>query len=517
MTPGVPSGAGLVEAGPPSRSEANTHRGEVESRPAPGPARVPGRSVAGRISNALGVARLPSMAQTTTFRLAMLHALLFILFTAICLAYLYSETAGHMQRRAERELSAEFAALAAAYRSGGFDRLNQSVVERSSARGRFFYLLVSNDGRKAAGDFDILPAQPLATGEVADVRFVYQARTIDGVETRKTARGRLSRLLDGGALLVAYDVGEQGDLTSRVGDVVWRSAVVGLVLSLIGGFLISRSAARRADELARTTEDVMAGDLSRRAPVRGRGDEFDRLSERLNAMLAKLERLMIASRTAGDSIAHDLRSPLTRLRNRLEAGLSETRAEAMLKAIETSIEDLDGVLATFNAILRLSRVEAGASGAFRRINASGITDELAELFQPVCEEVGLSFDYGYDGDLHVNADRELVAQAVANLIDNAIKYTPAGGDVRLEARRTASGEVALSVTDSGPGVPPEDRDRVVERFIRLEQSRTKPGSGLGLSLASAVADVHGGRLELADGIASDRGAGLRATLFLPAA
>ncbi|MBI1339546.1 HAMP domain-containing protein [bacterium] len=490
--------------------------GEVLAAPVPAP--VPDATDVRKRRHIWGVdlSRVASLVRTTTFRLAMLHAALFILFAAICLAYLYYETAGHLQRQAQRELNTEFAALAAAYRSGGFDRLNQSVIERSSARGRFFYLLTGPDGAKTAGDFDVMPAEPLPTGEVADVRFAYSARTIGGAETRRSAQGRISRLIDGGALLVAYDVGEQGDLSNRVGNVVWRSAIVGLVLSLIGGALISRSAARRAEELARTTEDVMAGDLSRRAPVRARGDEFDRLSERLNAMLSKLERLMIASRHAGDAIAHDLRSPLTRLRNRLEGGLSETSPEGRIRAIETSIEDVDGVLDTFNAILRLSRVQGGASGAFKRINASAITDEIAELFQPVCEESGLSFDYRYDGDLYVNADRDLVAQAMANLMDNAIKYTPQGGHVQLRALREADGGVCLSVSDSGPGVPEEDRERVIERFVRLEQSRTKPGSGLGLSLASAVAEAHGGRLTLSDGVRQDGRPGLKVALFLPA-
>src|SRR5690606_3237099 len=173
------------------------------------------------------------------------------------------------------------------------------------------------------------------------------------------------------------------------------------VLSLIGGVVISRSAAQRAEQLAKTTEGVMGGDLTRRAPVFGSGDEFDRLSEQLNAMLAKLERLVISSRSAGDSIAHDLRSPLTRLRNRLEAGLRATDKEGAHAALVNSIENVDGVLDTFNAVLRLSRVQAGATGSFRRTNVSGITDELAELYQPVCEEKRLAFNYTTQGELFV--------------------------------------------------------------------------------------------------------------------
>ncbi len=317
--------------------------------------------------------------------------------------------------------------------------------------------------------------------------------------------------------MVAYDVGDLGEMNRRITEVVWRSAAVGFVLSLIGGVVISRSAAQRAEQLAKTTEGVMGGDLTRRAPVFGSGDEFDRLSEQLNAMLAKLERLVISSRSAGDSIAHDLRSPLTRLRNRLEAGLRETDKEGAHAALVSSIEHVDAVLDTFNAILRLSRVQAGATGSFRRTNVTGITDELAELYQPVCEEKRLAFNYTTQGELFVLADRDLLAQALSNLMDNAVKYTPEGGAIRLEVKRGTEGSVELIVVDSGPGIPVEDRERAVERFVRLEQSRSQPGSGLGLSLASAVAEAHTGKLILADGGGPPTRPGLSVTLQLPAA
>lgn len=462
------------------------------------------------------IGRLPALVRTTTFRLALLHASIFILFSASLLAYLYYETAGHLGRQAEAELNAEFGELSAAYRGGGLDRLKQAVTERREARGKFFYLLEDGSGQKIEGDFDVLPA-PAPLGQVVEVNFEYDARTIQGQPSRRSAEGRISRLSEGGVLMVAYDVGELGEMNRRITEVVWRSAAVGFVLSLIGGVVISRSAAQRAEQLAKTTEGVMGGDLTRRAPVFGSGDEFDRLSEQLNAMLAKLERLVISSRSAGDSIAHDLRSPLTRLRNRLEAGLRDTDKDGARAALDRSIDDVDGVLDTFNAILRLSRVQAGATGSFRRTNVTGITDELAELYQPVCEEKRLAFNYTPQGDLFVLADRDLIAQAMSNLMDNAVKYTPEGGAIRLEARRGAEGDVELSVVDTGPGIPPDDRERAVERFVRLEQSRSQPGSGLGLSLASAVAEAHLGKLVLGDSGGPPTRPGLSVTLRLPAA
>ena len=297
------------------------------------------------------IGSLPALVRTTTFRLALLHASIFILFSASLLAYLYYETAGHMSRQAETELNAEFQELSAAYR-GGIDRLNQAVTERSQARGKFYYLLLDGNGQKLSGDFDVLPAAAPA-GQVVDVQFEYDARTPDGEPSRLSAEGRISRLSEGGVLMVAYDVGQLGEMNRRISEVVWRSAAVGFVLSLIGGVVISRSAAQRAEQLARTTEGVMAGDLTRRAPVLGSGDEFDKLSEQLNAMLAKLERLVVSSRSAGDSIAHDLRSPLTRLRNRLEAGLKDNADEGPRSALAKSIDDVDDLLETFNAVLRL--------------------------------------------------------------------------------------------------------------------------------------------------------------------
>jgi signal transduction histidine kinase len=459
---------------------------------------------------------LPALVRTTTFRLALLHASIFILFTASLLAYLFYETAGHLSRQASTELNAEFQELAVAYRNGGLDRLNQSVVERSSARGKFFYLLQDPDGHKISGNFDVLPIPVPDFGKVVDVPFDFNAPTVDGPVDRRSAEGRVQRLADG-VLMVAYDVGELGEMTRRISEVVWRSAAVGFVLSLIGGVVISRSAAQRAEQLAKTTEDVMGGDLSRRAPVFGSGDEFDRLSEQLNAMLAKLERLVISSRSAGDSIAHDLRSPLTRLRNRLEAGLRDSNAGGARAALARSIDEVDDVLDTFNAILRLSRVQAGASGSFKRTDVVDVTDELAELYQPVCEEKQLAFQYTHEPDLFVLADKDLIAQAMANLVDNAVKYTQRGGEVKVRANRGLNGEIELSVIDSGPGIPPEDRERVVERFVRLEQSRSEPGSGLGLSLAAAVAEAHAGKLVLREGSGPPGRPGLSATLALPAA
>ena len=315
------------------------------------------------------------------------------------------------------------------------------------------------------------------------VLFDFNVEKPNGDVEERSAEGRVASLSGGGVVLVAYDLDEFVGVTPQVTRVVWTMAPIGFLLSLIGGIIISRSAAQRADELAKTAEGVMRGDLARRAPVVGSGDEFDRLAEQLNAMLSRIEQLMQSSRHVGDSIAHDLRSPLTRLRNRLETTLKQpVTPDLAEKTLEQTLGEVDGVLSTFNAILRLSRLEAGQAGRMVETNITKLLNEVAELFEPVCEERGLIFTASIGRNLSVLGERELIAQAISNLIDNAIKYTSADGQIRLEAARAREGTILIRVTDSGPGIPNAERAQVVKRFVRLEQSRSEPGSGLGLAL-----------------------------------
>ena len=465
----------------------------------------------------MDLSRLPAFTRTTTFRLALVHTALFIFFAGALLFYLFSATAGRLERDDSDALNSEVNALTAAYTSGGFSRLSQSVSERSSARASFLYLLVDSEGKKVAGDFDFLPAEAPNAGEIY-VPFSYDSRNYAGVVQRNRAEGRIKTFPDSTVLLVAYDIGARREMVRRITDVVWAAAIAGLVLSLVGGIIVSRSVSRRVEALARTTEDVMAGDLSRRATVYGSGDEFDRLAERLNAMLTKLERLMVASRHSGDAIAHDLRSPLARLRNHLEVSLAQTGDRQDFEgAIAYSIEEVDRVLETFNAILRLSKVQGGQSGTFDKFNLSDQVAEIAEIYDAVCEEADLSFSADVKSNLMLLADKSLIMQLMFNLMDNAVKYTPAGGVVKLVLRRRRNGEIELSVLDSGPGISVENREKVLERFFRLEEARTEPGSGLGLSLVAAVAEMHQGKLQLSDGIPGHPTPGLKVSLTLASA
>jgi len=321
---------------------------------------------------------------------------------------------------------------------------------------------------------------------------------------------------------VGADIGEARVYVLRLIHTIWGAGVLVVVLGLAGGIIVSRNVSRGMAGLNQVVSAVAAGDLNARAPVRGVRDEYDELASGLNAMLDRVERLMGSMRYAGDAIAHDLRSPLTRLRARLEVAMIEVEAGKAdpTAALAQALEDSDYVLKTFNAVLAISRLQAAGQAPDAVVfDPSELAESVSELYEPLCEDKGVAFEMQLGKGLQVKGNREFMAQALANLLDNAVKYTPEGGAVMLRTRRRSSGEIEFSVTDTGPGVPEEDRDRVIQRFVRLEKSRHQPGAGLGLSLVAAVAEAHGGRLELSEGPGSvgDAGPGLRTALVFPAA
>jgi len=275
---------------------------------------------------------------------------------------------------------------------------------------------------------------------------------------------------------------------------------------------------RRVDAMTETTRTIMTGDLGERLPVAGTGDELDRLAENLNAMLERIEALMHGLKEVSDNIAHDLKTPLTRLRNRSEEALRTAKSEAEYReALEVTIEESEGLIRTFNALLMIARAESGqARDDMSEFDAAEIAHDIGELYEPLAEQKGIALKVEADVPAKVKGNRELVSQALANLVDNAIKYTNThqaanGATPEIVVRAMNEGDrILLTVADRGPGIPEVDRSRVVERFVRLEQSRSQPGSGLGLSLASAVARLHGGELTLAD-----NEPGLKSVIALP--
>jgi signal transduction histidine kinase len=457
---------------------------------------------------------LPVFLRTVTFRLALFQAALFAIFSVALLGFIYLATVGQVQSEADASADQEFAELVKVYQKDGMRALNQEVIERAASSGPALYTLADANGEVVAGDFGALPQKPVGPGQ--RVVFQYKVRDASGDFQLNRARGRIGRLEGGPILLVARDMAASSALVRRVTRAVYLGAGLGLILSLISGYFASRQAARRAEALSRTAKDVMRGDLARRAPVVGANDEFDTLARDINAMLDRLERLMRSARTAGDAIAHDLRTPLTRLRQRLEAALeSPPEVEADREALRRALEETDSVLATFTAVLRLARVQSAAGWRFQRVDLAVIARDLCEFYEPVAEDAGVTLTGEIEDELIAPGDPSLLTQALSNLIDNAIKYTPIGGRIGVSARRGPDGRIALSVADSGPGVRPEDRERVVDRFVRLETARSTPGAGLGLSLVAAVAEVHHADLRLEDGLGGEHAPGLRVTLTLP--
>ncbi|HRD29081.1 MAG TPA: HAMP domain-containing sensor histidine kinase [Caulobacter sp.] len=464
--------------------------------------------------------RLPRIFRTTPFRLTLLFLAMFAAAAAAFLAYAYLATAGEVTRRADDEIRREMNSLEAIYRRGGVSSLNQALIERAVGERPFLYLLLDRQGRRITGSIEESPIGETPEPGENWTTFQVTDTDSDGGEVKRPARGLQERLEGGEVLFVGADVGESEGFVTGIVRALWGAGALVILLGLAGGVIVSRNVSRHMAGLNETVAAVRAGDLKARARVRGARDEYDELAEGLNEMLDRLERSMGGLRHAGDAIAHDLRSPLTRLRARMEAALIEVEAGKgdPKQALVQALDDADNVLTTFNAVLAIARLQAAGSAPDQTLFDPGqLAADMAELYEPLCEEKGIDFRAEVTPQLTVKAARPILAQALANIIDNAIKYTPAGGAVMVRVRRRSSGEIEFSITDNGPGVPLEDRARVVQRFVRLENSRNEPGSGLGLSLVAAVAEAHGGRLELDEGPGEYNGfgPGLRVALVLP--
>ena len=307
------------------------------------------------------------------------------------------------------------------------------------------------------------------------------------------------RLTGSYRLLVGREVEERLLLQTRIKHALSWGLGLTLLLGLAGGLLMSRGLLRRVDAINRTTEQIMAGDLSRRIPLkRTRGDEFDQLAANLNAMLEQIERLLNGMREVTDNIAHDLRTPLNRMRSRIEVALLSERgedSEALRPVLEETLTDAETMIGTFNALLDIARAEAGSErAAFEEVDLTQVVDDIVDLYQPLAEDKGQTVESAIAPNQKLKANRHLLSQALANLLDNAIKYTPEGGRIAL----TVTGGPAITVADSGPGIPGDQREKVLERFVRLDDTRATPGNGLGLALVSAVARLHGAKLVLED-------------------
>lgn len=460
------------------------------------------------------MAALPAIMKTTAARLSALYLILFTLCAVALVFYMTSLTFRTLATQTRVSVVEEVQDLSRVFRRGGLPALVRSVDRRSRQPGAYLYLIANPNGRILSGNVEELQPGVLEQDGWTERPFWYH-RYGEPVGTRRhQAIAHIIRLPNQMIALVGRDLGEP----ERFRQVVRRALGFALGVMGIGGFLIwffvGRRALKRIDGVTDASRRIMAGDLSGRLPVTGAGDEFDRLSENLNGMLARIGTLNEGLKQVSDNIAHDLKTPLTRLRNRAEAALSGKKKTADYRdALEGTIAEADQLIRTFNAILMISRLETGYSAeATEPVDLNAILSDVVELYEPVAEDAAVSLVVEAEGETVINGNRELIGQALSNIVDNAIKYSAGHGDApqAVLSLKQSNKEILLSVSDNGPGIAPDDRKRATERFVRLEESRSQPGSGLGLSLAKAVMQFHGGRLEL-----SGENDGLTVTMVFP--
>ena len=441
-------------------------------------------------------------------RLALGYAGLFGLSALALVLLLWSTTLSLLNGQVDAAIQADALGLSERWQDGGAKALLSTIEDRLTGNvdDDAIYLVVDDRGRPVVGNLSSWPA------EVSEAGPIYELR-VSRHGTQSLARLHRFPLPGNYALLVGRNVQPRAALRDLLTHTLaWALLLVG-GLSVAGGFVVQGMFRRMLSHVSETAAAISAGDLSPRVRLSGRGDEFDRLAETINDMLDRIGRLMDGVREVSNAIAHDLRTPITRARARLEDAAAHAASTGELRlAVQRAIADLDGVTAVFQALLRISEIEAGARrSAFTLVDVGPLLEDLVDLYGAVAEERGLTLQLEVVGPLQVLGDRELIQQAVANMIDNALKFSPVGGNVRVVARR-AAGVLRISVVDQGPGIPQSDLDRATERFYRGETARNTPGFGLGLTLVRAVAHLHGGTLTL---LPADPG--LDASIVLPIA
>lgn len=424
---------------------------------------------------------------------------------------LWYATAGSLDRQTDAALRSDALGLAQRWREAGQAGVVEAIAERlaNDVEADSIYLFIGPGGERLAGNLDRWPP---GLSEGAG----WSVETVDRDGGRVEARLLLVQFDDRSRVLIGRDVEEKRRLRDLLAEGMAWSAAATVLFALIGAALLRRALENRLRPAGQTAQAIAAGDLSRRVPLSGADDEFDRLGESMNAMLDRIDRLMAGVRGVSDSIAHDLRTPIARARAKLEEAMAGGDDPAALRAaIEEAIADLDHITRVFGALLRIAEAEAGARrAAFASLDLAPLLADVAEFYGAVAESRGQVLRTEVPERLELVGDRDLIAQAVGNLLDNALKFTPPGGRVVLSARALPRDGVEIVVADTGPGLAPADRARAGERFFRADASRATPGSGLGLSLVQAVAHLHGGELHLDDAAPGAPSPGLRAALRL---
>ena len=465
---------------------------------------------------------VPRLVLATPFRLFAIYVSLFCAAVAAVFIYVNIAMIGFLSHEAETSVQGDYDFLLAHYRQQGLSSIVSAISERSSLSTDALYLLTDSTGRMLAGNLTSVAADLWDTQGAA--QFSY--RKPGATQSERPALGIVARLPGDLHLIVARDIESQEALKRLLRRAFLLGYAFIILIGTAGAVIVSRRMLRRVDAATNTARAIMQGNLAERIPIAGRNDEFDRLSQSLNAMLDRIQDLMAGLKNVSDNIAHDLKTPLHRLRTRAERALQSSRSpEKLGEALGSVIEEADTLIQTFDALLSIARLEAGSrSESFGPLNICALIRDVADLYEPAAEERGLSLQLSCSGDVMMAGEKHLIGQALANLLDNAIKYAAPGEKTGDDAGQPGvtigledkGDKVDIVISDRGPGIPPEDRERVLQRFVRLQPSRSIPGSGLGLSLVAAVTRLHDGAVALED---NEPGLRVRLTLKknLPAA
>lgn len=447
--------------------------------------------------------------RTTVFKLSLVYLVLFSIGAGLVLARVGSHVKDVLDEQTTQTIDAEIRGLSEQYSEGGIRQLVVAVERRVLSPGASLYLVTTQSGDVIVGNIAAWPENTPTGNEVTETRYRRPNET-----GSYRALMRQFDLPGGFRLLVGHDIEDHRIVRQILARALGTSLFWLVLVGTLGGLFVAYRVLERVDTMSASARRIMAGDLNERLPINGTGDELDRLAANFNAMLERIAELMTGLSEVSDNIAHDLKTPLTRLRNRAEEVLrSNATNDRYREALSGIIEESDGLIRVFDALLMITRAEAGYScDELNEFDAGQVTRDIAEIYEPVAEEQGARLEAEAETGLMVRGNRELLGQALVNLVDNALKYGAAepGAVVQARARRVGN-RVEIEVADRGPGIPLADRERVTGRFVRLENARSRPGSGLGLSLAAAVARLHQGVLRI-----EDNAPGLRVVLALPA-
>lgn len=454
-----------------------------------------------------------SLFRKTAVRWALVYLMLFGVSVGAVLGFVYWRTASLILERTEAAIMADMAYFAGQYNEGGPEQLLEAVAERSRNTPGGVYQLTDFTGRPLAGNLDHFPE--ISADKKNFFEFMFEA-TVAGGFRDHPVRARFVVLTGGLRLLAGRDIEQLHQVQGFMRQALGIALVLALMLGMASGYLMSRNMLRRIENVNKTSRAIRSGHLDERIPLKGSGDEFDNLARELNSMLDRINHLMNEMREVTDNIAHDLKTPLTRLQAGLEDALRTGHGgDEAIEAMRAGVSEADVLLDMVNGLLNLSRTEAGAGrDEMELLEIGDLLRDLADLYEPAAAEAGISLNTELAKKHQVKVNRQIISQAVSNLLDNAIKYAALGGQeqgaqIGLELAENNT-RIEIIVSDNGPGIPEADRERVIERFVRLDASRSQPGAGLGLSIAAAAARLHDGLLRL-----EDNSPGLRAVISLP--